>query len=808
MKISLNWLNDYLKIDMDPAALEEVLTAIGLEVEGMEYTKSGPELDGVVVGEVTSCEQHPNADRLRLTQVQIAADQSIQVVCGAPNVAQGQKVLVATVGTVLPTDDDSVFKIKKGKIRGELSEGMICAEDELGIGNSHDGIMVLDASAPIGQSAEEYLKFETDVIYDIGLTPNRSDATSHRGVAKDIAAYFQFHKLNGQHELNLADTSALKFDGTASFDVEVKDYEACPRYAGVLLKGITVEPAPEWIQNRLRSIGVRPINNIVDITNFILHEFGQPLHAFDADKIQDQRIIVQHLPQDTAFITLDEKEIKLDKADLMICDGKNNPMCIAGVYGGLHSGVTDATTSIFLESAHFEASSLRRTSFRHLLRTDAAMVFEKGSDPSVPVDALQRAVQLLQEYAGATIASELIDIYPNPIQKKQITVSYDKIVGLIGGSIDKDDIRSCLDALKMDILADDGVQITVAVPTDKADVTRDVDLVEEVLRIYGFNKVELPGYIQSAIQTSQGVNTFKLKNDLANMLTGAGFTEMMGLSLVDQKYIEANDALVTINNTSNTTLNIMRPSMVYSALETVAYNQNRQQNSLKVFENGRSYQKNGADFIEQDHLSMTIVGNYQPESWNVGKLRKVNFYDLKSYVHMVLGKLGLLSSQIQQIEEDPYFEQGLIYHRGPKEIVRFGAINEDLQERYGVRNTVYHAIFNWDVIAQFIKKSSVSVKDITRFPVMRRDLSLVVDKAVSFHNIVGIATKVDKKMLQDIQLFDVYVDAEKLGADKKSYAVSFIFEHLERTLKDKEVNKIMDQLIKTYENKLEAVIRK
>ena len=807
MKVSLNWLRDYIDIDMNPMEIEEILTDIGLEVEGMEERNSGPDLTGVIVGEVLTCEQHPDADRLKVTTVNIGGDTPLNIVCGAPNVATGQKVLVATIGTILPTEDESVFKIKKGKIRGQVSEGMICAEDELGVGQSHDGILVLDPAVKVGTTAETYFEFEKDVIYDIGLTPNRSDATSHLGVAKDFMAYLKVNEAYAK-SLKRPDVSKFKAGTGKGIVVEIRDEEACPRYSGILLENIKVKPSPDWMQNRLRAIGVRPISNIVDITNFILHELGQPLHAFDADKIGGNKVIVQQLPQDTAFLSLDEKERKLHAEDLMICDGEGKGMCIAGVFGGLESGVTEKTSRIFLESAHFAASSLRRTSFRHLLRTDAAMVFEKGSDPNVTVFALKRAVQLMQEYAEATIVSDIVDVYPNKIEDKSVEVTFEKITRLIGGEISNGEIVNILEALEIKIVSNDGTQLRLAIPTDRADVTRDVDVIEEILRIYGFNKVALPGYIHAAIQTSNGVNAFRVKNDIANILSGAGFSEMMGLSLIDQKYVEASEHLVTINNTSNINLNIMRPSMAFTALETVSYNQNRQNDSLRLFENGRSYKKEGEKFIETDHLSIIMTGDHMGESWIEQKSREVNFFDLKSYVHMVLDKLGMNGYQVTELEGDETFDLGLKYHRGPNELVSFGLINSELSSKYGVKKEVLQAVFNWQVIFRFMNSTGISVKEITRFPVMRRDLALVVDQGVSFKDVVAFAQKTDKKILKDINLFDVYVNEEQLGKGKKSYAVSYTFENLEKTLVDKEVNKIMEKMIQTYENKLGAVIRK
>ncbi len=807
MKLSLNWLKEYITITETPAELEEILTAIGLEVEGMDETMSGPDLTGVVVGEVLTCGQHPDADRLRVTTVNVGAEEPLHIVCGAPNVAKGQKVLVATIGTVLPTEEgEKEFKIKKGKIRGQVSEGMICAEDELGIGTSHDGIMVLPEDTKVGLSAEEYLNFERDVVYDIGLTPNRSDATSHLGVAKDLSAYYKVNKQDNVPALKMPSIDKFQEGAAAPYAVELKDISKCPRYAGILLDGIKIKTSPEWMQNRLMSIGVRPISNIVDITNFILHELGQPLHAFDADKVKGDKVIVQTVAQDTPFITLDDKEVKLHSDDLMICNGEGEGMCIAGVFGGKESGVTDATSSIFLESAHFEAGGIRRTSFRHLLRTDAAMIFEKGSDPSHVVFALKRAVQLMVEYADAKVVSKIVDEYPVEIPKAKITLNLDKARTLIGGEISNEEIVYILESMDMGLTKTGENEYEVEVPSNKADVTRDVDLVEEILRIYGFNKVALPGYIQAAIQNSTGVDSFKVKNTIANMLCGAGFSEMMGLSLVDQKWLEEDDSHVTINNTSNITLNIMRPNMACTAMEAVLYNQNRKQANLRFFENGRAYAQNEKGFQETDCLSLTMTGDFHSESW-MSKDAKVNFFHLKSYVHMILDKLGINSFQIADLKDD-WFEGGLMYHRGPMEIVKFGQVSIDKQEKYGIKNEVFHAAFNWDSIFKFLNKSNISVKEISKYPSMKRDLALVIDESIKFSEILAIAYKTDKKLLKEVNLFDVYKNDEQLGKGKKSYAISYLFENIERTLKDKEVNKIMDNLIRSYETKLGAVIRK
>lgn len=805
MNLSYTWLTDYLKINMEPQQLGEVLTDIGLEVEGIESVKNGPDLEGVVVGEVLTCEKHPNADRLKVTTVNVGNQEILHIVCGAPNVAQGQKVLVATVGTNLPTEDDKPFKIKKGKIRGEVSEGMICAEDELGIGTSHEGILVLDDNATIGQSAEEYLGIDTDIIFEIGLTPNRSDATSVLGVAEDLNAYFKYNKISN-NSLNRPNISKFVEGKGKGIDVVVEDTEACPRYSGILLENLQVGPSPDWIRKRLKAIGVRSKNNIVDITNFVLHEYGQPLHAFDADKIAGNKIIVKKLEDQSEFETLDEVTRKLSSDDLMICDTEGG-LCIAGVFGGLGSGITDNTTRMFLESAHFDASNIRRTSFRHLLRTDAAMVYEKGSDPNITVDALQRAVLLLQEYAGATVASELKDVYPNPIHPKEIIVSSERISKLTGIDISRDEIATILHYQKMEVSQVDDQQLVVKVPTNKADVTREVDVLEEILRIYGYNNVPLPGYIHAAIPQTDGVDFFSIKNQLADVLTGAGFSESMGLSIVENQYFTEDQSVIKINNTSNIGLNVMRPHMVYSILGTVAYNLNRQQSNIRFFENGSIYTGQLPNVKETNQLTLTMVGDKFSESWSHDISRSVDFFDLKSMVQLVMGRFGLDRFQVAELDE-MYFDYGLKYHRGPIEIVTFGKVSNEIAKKYAVKKDVFTAVFNWESILQFIKKNSVSTEEISKFPSVRRDLALVVDKSVTYDEIVALTAKTGKKLIKSTNLFDVYESDEHLGEGKKSYAISYQFENKEKTLQDKDVNKVMDSLISVYAKKLGAQIRK
>jgi len=814
MKVSLNWLKEYTDINLAPAKVSEVLTEIGLEVEGeeeVESVKGG--LKGVVVGHVVECGKHPNADKLSLTKVNVGGEEPIQVVCGAPNVAQGQKVLVATVGTTLYSAEGEPWKIKKGKIRGEASEGMICAEDELGLGNSHDGIIVLPEDVQVGTLASDYYELETDVVFEIGLTPNRSDATCHTGVAKDLAAAFKIN-YDSNGITKMPDVSNFKVDNNdLPIEVVVENTEACPRYTGVSIKGVTIKESPDWLKNRLTAIGVRPISNIVDITNFILHELGQPLHAFDLDKIEGGKIVVKTLPQDTIFKSLDEVDRKLSDKDLMICDANSNGMCIGGVFGGINSGVKDDTKNIFLEAAHFNAEWIRKSSTRHLLRTDAAKVFEKGSDPNIAVYALKRAAMLIQELAGGEIASEIVDVYPNKIAPKQIEVSYANVSRLIGIDIPKEDIKDILAAMQMDIVSETEDTFTVAVPTNKADVLREADMIEEILRIYGLNKVPIPTKVQSTISYTEKVNSNSLKNKLADLLAAAGFYEMMAVSLSRSNYYESTmpiskESLVFINNTSNRDLDIMRPEMLMSSLEAVLHNQNRQNTNIKLFEFGKSYQTKEEDTIsEKQHLTLTLTGQQMAESWLNGDKNKVSFFTLKSYVVNMLDRLGLSGYQETALSEGQW-SYALRFHRGQQVLVEFGKIQTRILKDMGIKQEVFYADFQWDNLLKAVKKSTVSYKELNKYPSIRRDLALVIANSVKFSDIVKIARKTDKKLLKDINLFDVYENKEQLGVDKKSYAVSFVFEDPNKTLKDKEVEKIMNQLIMKYEAELNATIRR
>jgi phenylalanyl-tRNA synthetase beta chain len=829
MTISLNWLKNYIDIDLPPAQVSELLTSLGLEVEGMEETESiKGGLEGVVVGHVLETRKHPNADKLTLTKVNIGNGEPLQIVCGAPNVAAGQKVLVATAGTTLYPVEGEPIKLKKGNIRGEVSEGMICAEDELGIGEDHSGILVLPAETPVGMTGKEYFKIEKDVVYEIGLTPNRSDATCHLGVAKDLAAAL---KIQFGHSGEVKIPSVDRFHvASESLPVEVviENTEACPRYAGVSIEGVTVGESPNWLKKRLLSAGVRPISNIVDITNFILHELGQPLHAFDLDKIAGQKVLVKTLPAGTKFLSLDEQEHSLSAEDLMICDGDSKPMCIGGVFGGIGSGVKETTKNIFLESAHFNARWIRRSSTRHDLRTDAARVFEKGSDPNLCVFALKRAAMLMVELAGGKIASGIVDVYPNPIQPAQVEVTYEYVHRLIGEKIAPARIKEILSALRMNVVNETADSFTVAVPTNKADVTRPADVVEEILRVHGLDNVPVPVQIRSSMVRSEYPQPAQVQNTIGDYLAANGFNEIMSLSLSQSTFYkdilpwEESD-LVFINNTSGIHLNVMRPSMLFSGLEAIVHNQNRQQTDLKLFEFGKTYHKatGGGDgngekgdvtklFKEPQHLTLFLTGQRWGESWQNREKKASDFFTLKSFADNVLGRLGV--SVFQQTEtgseESDVFAYGMKYHRGAQTLAVFGKVQPKICKKTGIRVEVFYADFDWDALLAAAKKQSIVFSELNKYPTVRRDLAMVVGNSVKFNDLAALARKAGKKLLKDVNLFDVYEDEERLGTGKRSYAISFTFEDPTRTLQDKDVDAMVNDLIEAFEGKLGAVVRR
>jgi phenylalanyl-tRNA synthetase beta chain len=818
MNVSLNWLKQYITIDKTPHEIEGLLTDLGLEVEGMEEIGGVKgDLEGVVVGHVVACEKHPDADKLSLTKVDIGKGDPLSIVCGAPNVGKGQKVAVATIGTKLYFSDGKELTIKEGKIRGEVSQGMICAEDELGLGNDHSGIIVLPSDTPVGKPAIEIFKIEKDTVFEVGLTPNRSDAMCHVGVARDLAARLTVQE--GACAVTMPDVSKFSVQSNnLKINVLVEDTEGCPRYSGVCIKGVTIGESPDWLKTRLKAIGVNAINNVVDATNFILHELGQPLHAFDYDKIGKKSIVVKTVAENTPFLSLKKNEtgdyisLKLKATDLMICDGNNEGMCIAGVIGNPTEGVSATTKNIFLESAHFNGKRLRITSFHHNTRTDAAKTFEKGTDPSLTVYAMKRAALLIQELAGGEIASEVIDIYPQPIENQQITLSYKNVNRLIGQELDAAYINRILKALDISILSENTEGVIVSVPTNKPDVLREADVIEEILRIHGFNNVPMPNQIRSAITERESLDKNKVKNLTADFLAANGFNEAMSLSLSQSKLYTSselidNERLVYVNNTSNVHLDIMRPAMLVSALETITHNQNRQSSDLKLFEFGKTYLTKEDKFEETAHLALVITGNSTGESWRTKGTKPVDYFTLKTSVNALLSRLGIGGFQETAIT-NAQLAFGLRYHRGAQVLVEFGKVQPKLRKSYDVKQDVYFADIQWDNILKALKNTKVGYEEISKYPSVRRDLALVLDSSVKFGDIALAAQKTAKKLLKDVNLFDVFEDETKLGVGKKSYAVSFIFEDKEKTLNDKEIEKVMEELIKTYESKLGALIRR
>ncbi len=809
MKVSLAWLRKYISIEESREELAEILTDLGLEVEGIEPFESIPgSLKGVVIGEVKDRVKHPNADRLSVCKVDIGSGEDVQIVCGAPNVDAGQKVLVATVGSTLYSTEGEPWKIKKGKIRGETSEGMICAEDELHLGRSHDGIMVLDTSQPPGSDATEIFDVTTDTIYDIGLTPNRSDATSHLGVAQDLAAYFRINKRE-DYDVKLPDVTSFKVDQTTyDMDVEVIRPDLCPRYSGVMISDVKIGSSPDWIQNQLRSIGVRPVNNIVDITNYVLHEMGQPLHAFDADKIAGRKIIVDTLEDGTTFKTLDDADRKLMSDDLMICDGNREGLCIAGVFGGIGSGVTEATTNIFLESAHFNAGSIRRTSTGHDLRTDAAKCFEKGSDPSITVMALKRAAILIKEYGGGVISSEIIDEYPDEVEKKVLQLRYDKVKTYVGVDLEKGIVHDILRALNMEIQPVDDDSVKVYVPTNKADVTRDVDVIEEILRIYGFNKVEVGNSVKSTLNYDNYPSKTDIIKRVKNYLSSYGYHEMMNMSIIESSWVDEAERgnLVHINNTSNVQLDVLRPNMLLSGLSAVRHNINRQQTDLKLYEYGRVYSQDGEDFSEQENMSIFLSGKMAPDHWIAGKARDTNFHALKSDVYSVLSLLNVKSVTAKETSSDD-LEYGIDIYKGDNCLVTIGAVESSICKKMDVKQEVYYACFDVKTMVDATDHKT-QTSDISPYPSVKRDLAVVIDESVSYEALSEIAKELKYGALSNVSLFDIYKNEKQLGMCKKSYALSFLFEDTRKTLKDKEVDKFMTKLIAQFESKLGATIRK
>ena len=808
MKISYNWLKEYINIDLDANVVAKYLTDTGLEVEGIETVESVKGgLKGIVIGEVLTKDQHPNADRLSITTVDIGQENSLQIVCGAPNVEAGQKVPVATIGTVLYSGEES-FKIKKGKIRGEVSEGMICAEDEIGLGDSHEGIMVLDANAKSGQSASEYFNIESDIVFEIGLTPNRSDAMSHIGVARDLAAVL--HHNNIDCKLEFPDISSFKEGSEKGFSIEVKDYKACPRYAGLNLENITVSSSPDWLKKKLTSIGLTPINNVVDITNFVLHETGQPLHAFDASKIKNQKVIVQQLAENTKFTTLDEQERKLSSKDLIICNGDNEPMCLAGVFGGIDSGVSNSTTSIFLESAYFNPVSVRKTAKRHSLSTDASFRFERSVDPNLVIYALKRAANLLAEICGASISSNISDLYPEKINNTSLTLNYDKVDSLIGEKIDRNQITSILKDLDIDVETENDTQIELSIPPYRIDVTREEDVIEEILRIYGYNNICIPKQIKSSISYSKKPNSHDLQNAISELLSSNGFSECMNNSLSKSSYSKLIDEIdekkqITLLNPLSQELDGMRQSMLFSGLENISYNLNRKASDLSFYEFGNTYHLENGKYVENRKLILLATGNESFENWDSPSKQK-DFFWMKKRVEHILRRLGI--SNIKGKTSDlSYLDDAFSFTIKNDVVASFGSVSSPLLSKFGIKNEVLYAEIEWGLLTERLKHNNTKYKEINKFPAVRRDLALLLDKDIEFSTLNNIAKQTENKLLKSVNLFDVY-EGDKLPKGKKSYAMSFALESSEKTLTDKEIDKVMSNLIQSFEQKVGAEVRK
>lgn len=820
MNISYNWLKEYVDFDLTPDEVAAALTSIGLETGGVEEVqtiKGG--LEGLVIGEVLTCEEHPNSDHLHITTVNLGSGEPTQIVCGAANVAAGQKVVVATLGTVLYDGDES-FTIKKSKIRGVESIGMICAEDEIGIGTDHAGIIELPAEAVPGTLAKDYYNVKSDFVLEVDITPNRADACSHYGVARDLYAYL----------LQNGKPATLKRPSVEAFAVEnhdldikvtVENAEACPRYAGVTVKGVKVAESPEWLQNKLRVIGLRPINNVVDITNYIVHAFGQPLHCFDAAKIKGGEVIVKTMPEGTPFVTLDGVERKLNERDLMICD-KEEAMCIAGVFGGLDSGSTETTTDVFIESAYFHPTWVRKTARRHGLNTDASFRFERGIDPNITIYCLKLAALLVKELAGGTISSEVKDICADPAQDFVVELAYAKVNTLIGKVIPVETVKSIVTSLEMKITNETAEGLTLAVPPYRVDVQRDCDVIEDILRIYGYNNVEIPSTLKSSLTTKGAEDkSNKLQNLVAEQLVGCGFNEILNNSQTRAAYYDGLETypsknLVMLMNPLSSDLNCMRQTLLFGGLESIAHNANRKNADLKFFEYGNCYhfdadkknsEKTLAAYSEDYHLGLWVTGKKVSNSWAHAD-ENSSVYELKAYVENILKRLGLdLHNLVVGNLSDDLFAAALsVNTKGGKRLAAFGVVAKKQLKAFDIDNEVYYADLNWKELMKAIRSVKISYSEISKFPAVKRDLALLLDKGVQFAEIEKIAYETEKKLLKEVELFDVY-EGKNLEVGKKSYAVSFLLQDETQTLNDKIIDKIMSKLVQNLEGKLNAKLR-
>lgn len=820
MNISYNWLKRYIETDLPAEEVARILTDIGLEVEGfekIETVKGG--LQGVVVGEVLTCTDHPDSDHLHVTTVDVGAGEPLQIVCGAANCRAGLKVLCATVGAVLyPNGGDEEFKIKRSKIRGVESLGMLCAEDELGIGSSHEGIMELPADAPVGMAAREYLRIEDDYLIEIGLTPNRVDAASHIGVARDLAAYLRSR--GERTEVKWPDVSAFAVDNhDLPVAIRVENHEACPRYVGVTVSGCKIGPSPEWMQNCLRAAGINPKNNLVDITNFVLFELGQPLHAFDAAKIEGREVVVRTCAEGTPFVTLDGVERKLTDKDLMICSAER-PMCIAGVFGGLDSGISETTTDVFIESAYFNPVWVRKTAKRFGLNTDSSFRFERGIDPNLQVYAAKRAALLMKELAGGTISSEITDICPVPAADFVFDISFARINALIGKEIPQETVRTILAALDVKILSEQEGRLTVAVPPYRVDVQREADLIEDILRIYGYNNVEVPSRVRSTLSYAPKPDRSKLMNLAADFLTDNGFTEIMSNSLTKAAYYEGLAACppercVRIINPLSADLNVMRQTLLFNMLEAVCLNINHKNGDLKLYEFGNCYFYDEAKRTEENHLAayseeyrlaIAVTGIATPQSWNT-KPEKASFFTLRAVAEKLLRRFGI---DIYALKSEPtqsdLFAEGLTMSLNGKELLQIGVVSNRLRRLTDVKQEVYYLEMNFDVLVRSTKKHRIAAEELSKFPEVKRDLALLVDRDVTFAALRSVALATERKLLKNVSLFDVY-EGDKLPEGKKSYALSFILEDKTRTLDDKTIERVMANLTRQFEQQCGAQVR-
>lgn len=822
MKISYKWLKDLLTFDLSAEETSVYLTNCGLEVEGLdtfETVKGG--LKGLVIGEVLTCEAHPNSDHLHVTTVNVGQEEPLHIVCGAPNVAAGQKVVVATIGTTLYDGDES-FTIKKSKLRGEPSEGMICAEDEIGLGSNHDGIMVLDPSAVPGTPAAQYFQVESDTVFEIGLTPNRCDAISHVGVARDLYAALMQNGVECS-PLILPNVSELKPAANAQFrvNVTVENTKACPRYTGLLLDNVNVSDSPEWLQTKLKSVGIRPINNVVDVTQFIMLELGQPMHAFDADMITGNQVVVKNLPEGTPFVTLDGNEVKLSADDLMICNAEEG-MCIAGVYGGLKSGVTANTTRLFLESAYFNPVSIRKTAKRHGLKTDASFRYERGCDPDITVYAIKRAAELIIELTGASVISDIMDNYPVKIEPAQITLDYDLVNKVAGKEIDRQTVSKILLMLGMEVQTTGDDQLLVTVPLNKCDVTRPIDLIEEILRIYGYNNIEIPDVLTYKLDKHENVDVaYQMQMTISNYLADNGFFEVMNNSLTKFDYaqkfdfINENEAVKLLNPLSNE-LNVMRQSLLFSGMENVERNVNNKNANLRLFEFGKTYHLNTDSTRETDVVNryqerqefvMFVTGKEGEDSWN-HRAADLDLFYLKNMVENVLVKVNFPMQKLVLTTDGQMrmFSDQVIYKCGDETVVTVGLLNQVVLKQFGMKKPVYYAEFNMETLVKMISGQSVKYQQISTCPAVKRDLALVVDKNVLYDTLEKIGYKYGSKLVKNISLFDVY-EGDKIQEGKKSYALNFVLQNPDKTLTDEEINKVMNKLIAAYEREVGASLR-